>query len=55
MPISPYVKRLRDKIGHDVLLLPGVLFGDFLQLLMLKRKLLRHGETIPSAENRRVG
>jgi 8-oxo-dGTP diphosphatase len=24
MPISPYIKQLRDKIGHDPLLVPGV-------------------------------
>src|SRR5687768_9204005 len=24
MPISPYIKKLRDKIGHDLLLLPAV-------------------------------
>lgn len=24
MPMSPYVKRVRDRVGHDLLLLPGV-------------------------------
>jgi 8-oxo-dGTP diphosphatase len=40
MPISPYVKRLRDKIGHDVLLLPGVsavVVSDAGEVLLQKR------------------
>jgi len=24
MPVSPYVRRLRDRVGHDLLLLPSV-------------------------------
>jgi 8-oxo-dGTP pyrophosphatase MutT (NUDIX family) len=37
MPISPYIKQIRDKIGHDPLLIPGVcmlIFNDKNEILL---------------------
>jgi 8-oxo-dGTP pyrophosphatase MutT (NUDIX family) len=40
MPISQHLKHLRDRIGHDLLMLPGVcglIFNDRNELLLQKR------------------
>jgi hypothetical protein len=49
MPMSEYVRRLRSRIGNDLLLLPGVTAavqrGDFSEAT----KCCSHGRPAPSA------